>query len=643
MIRRMREQSALFAGFALAFLALVAVTTLASRSAAATSSYRSQVLSDSPRGYWRLGEASGSVAADQTGLNAGSYQNGVLLGRPGAILGDPDTAVHFDGVDDEVSMGDPASGGLDFGTGDFTVEAWVKSTMNGEQVIAAKQTSGPYWQVTVTDDYGGIGRVRAKIFDGSSTRQAVGPAVQVDEGAWHHVVVLFDRDIGITIYVDKTYSKQTLGAMTKSVSNSAPFVIGGKTAGGYYPSFKGQIDDVAVYPGLLSASRIQAHYDAVLAADTTSPLISIRSPAAGASVADTTPTLSGLAGQAVGDSATVQVKVYGGSAATGSPVRTATTIRDVRRAWAAEPQPPLPPGTYTAQAVQSDAAGHVGQSAPVTFTVTSPPPPSVSDPTLVAAGDIADCASSGDEATAALLDGLPGTVATVGDNVYESGTDREFANCYDPTWGRHKARTHPTVGDHEYETSGASGYFKYFGAAAGDPQKGYYSYNLGTWHMVVLNSNCGQIGGCQPGSAQEQWLRSDLAANPAMCTLATVGSPLFSSGSRGNPEMRPLWQALYDYSADLLLTGDDHNYQRFAPQTPTGALSLGAGISEFVVGTGGRSHYAFPAGVPAPNSQLRNDDTFGVLKLGLHPTGYDWQFVPIAGKTFTDWGSRSCH
>ena len=639
--RRMRQRGAHWISLALPLIVLATLAVMAGHSAsAATSTYRSEVLADAPRGYWRLGEASGNVAVDQTSAYPGSYLGGVLLGRPGAISGDSDTAVHLDGLDDKVSMGDPASGGLDFGTGDFTVEAWVKTTVNAEQVIASKQGSGAYWQVTVTDDYGAVGRVRARVSAGS-TQTVTGPAVHVDDGAWHHVVVLFDRDRSITIYVDKVYSKETLVTTKTSVSNSSPFVIGGLGSGSN-PPFKGQLDDVAVYPTLLSASRIQAHYDAVLAADSTAPAVSIGSPASGASVADTTPTVSGFAGLAAGDSATVQAKVYSGSTIAGSPVRTVSTVHDTRRSWAAEIYPALSPGTYTARAEQSDAAGHVGQSAAVTFNVTAPPPPSAGDPTLLAAGDIADCASSGDEATALLLDGQAGTVATTGDNVYENGTDQEFANCYNPTWGRHKARTHPTLGDHEYGTPGASGYFKYFGAAAGDPSKGYYSYNLGTWHMIVLNSNCGQIGGCQPGSAQEQWLRGDLAANPATCTLATSGSPLFDSGNRSNPEMKPLYQALYDYGADVLLTGDDHVYERLAPQTPDAVLSMGAGIGQFTLGTGGRSHYAFPAGVPAPNSQARNDDTFGILKMGLHPTSYDWQFIPIAGKTFTDSGSRSC-
>jgi hypothetical protein len=184
------------------------------------------------------------------------------------------------------------------------------------------------------------------------------------------------------------------------------------------------------------------------------------------------------------------------------------------------------------------------------------------DPILVAVGDIASCSSDGDEATAALLDGLSGTIATLGDHAYRSGTPQEFADCYDPSWGRHKDRTRPAPGNHDYETSGAAGYFDYFGAAAGEPGKGYYSYDLGTWHIVVLNSNCSQVGGCGEGTPQEQWLREDLAAHPATCTLAYWHHPLFSSGTEhgGNESMQPVWQALYDAGADVVLAGHEHNY-----------------------------------------------------------------------------------
>jgi acid phosphatase type 7 len=265
------------------------------------------------------------------------------------------------------------------------------------------------------------------------------------------------------------------------------------------------------------------------------------------------------------------------------------------------------------------------------------------DPVLVGAGDIASCASSGDEATANLLDGIPGTVYTLGDNAYESGTSAEFANCYNPSWGRHMARTRPSVGNHEYLTAGASGYYNYFGAAAGDPSKGYYSYDLGAWHIIALNSMCENVGGCGASSTMVTWLKGDLAANPSSCTLAYWHHPVFSSGSThgNNPKMIPSWDALYAGGADVVLSGHDHDYERFAPQTSSGVADPTRGIREFVVGTGGRSHRAF--GTIRANSEVRNSDTYGVLKLTLHTSSYEWQFVPEAGKTFSDSGSGSCH
>ncbi len=261
--------------------------------------------------------------------------------------------------------------------------------------------------------------------------------------------------------------------------------------------------------------------------------------------------------------------------------------------------------------------------------------PSPDDPVLVGAGDIADCSTQDDEATAALLASIPGTVYTTGDTVYDYGTAAEFANCYEPSWGLVKDRTFPSVGNHEYRTAGAGPYFAYFGAAAGKPGEGYYSYNLGGWHIIVLNSNCAEIGGCQAGSAQEQWLRKDLAANPRLCTLAYWHHPRFNSGKHGNhPAMEDFWQALYDSGVEVVLNGHAHSYERFAPQNPTGAADLVNGIQEFVVGTGGKDHS--PMEVIQPNSEITNANTFGVLKFILHPTSYEWEFVPVAGKTFTD-------
>lgn len=272
-----------------------------------------------------------------------------------------------------------------------------------------------------------------------------------------------------------------------------------------------------------------------------------------------------------------------------------------------------------------------------------PAPGATGDPILVGAGDIADCTDlSGAQATAKLLDTIPGTVFTVGDNVYPDGSMKQFQDCYGPTWGRHKTRTRPAAGNHDFHSGGATPYFEYFGEAAGDPKLGVYSYNLGAWHIVVLNSECLPAGGCGPGSPQEQWLKADLQAHPAACTLAYWHKPLFSSGgSHGNDSStQAFWVDLYAAHAALILTGHDHDYERLAPMDPSGKADPDHGIREFVVGTGGKNHRPF--GIPLSTSELRNDDTFGVLKLTLHANSYDWEFIPEAGKTFRDSGSGSC-
>jgi len=263
---------------------------------------------------------------------------------------------------------------------------------------------------------------------------------------------------------------------------------------------------------------------------------------------------------------------------------------------------------------------------------------------VVGAGDIASCDDlSGAVATAKLIDNIPGTVFAVGDLAYPDGSDEQFANCYGPTWGRFKERTRAAPGNHEYNQDGASGYARYFGTAAGEPSRAYYSYDLGAWHIIVLNSECAAVGGCEAASPQGQWLHQDLAQHPVNCTLAYFHIALFSSGAKhGNdPKMKPLWQALYAAGAEIVINGHDHDYERFAPQDPDGRLDGTHGIRQFVVGTGGKNHRIFAQ--PVANSEVRNADTFGVLKLTLHPNSYDWEFVPEAGKTFRDSGTGACH
>jgi hypothetical protein len=270
------------------------------------------------------------------------------------------------------------------------------------------------------------------------------------------------------------------------------------------------------------------------------------------------------------------------------------------------------------------------------------PEAQAADAVLVGAGDIADCSSSGDAATAALIGSMGGTVFTLGDNAYESGSNKQFGKCYGPTWGKFKGRTRPAIGNHEYETKGADGYFDYFGKAAGPRGKGWYSYNAGSWHVVVLNANCSKVG-CGKGSEQERWLREDLADHPTQCTLAYWHQARFVSDKvHGNhPDLNAFWDALYDNGADLVLSAHAHVYERFAPQTPSGKADPSHGIRQIVVGTGGSSHYRF--GSARPNSQVRNANTFGVLKLTLKSASYDWRFIPTAGRSFKDSGSGSCH
>ena len=231
----------------------------------------------------------------------------------------------------------------------------------------------------------------------------------------------------------------------------------------------------------------------------------------------------------------------------------------------------------------------------------------------------------------------PAVVLTLGDNQYERGQLWAFQAYYEPTWGRVKGITFPSPGNHEYKTPGASGYFTYFGPRAGST-RGYYSFDVGAWHLVSLDSEIDH----SVSSAQVQWLKRDLLRHRNRCTLAYWHRPRWSSGGQGsNRSLTAIWQVLYVYRVDLVLNGHDHDYERFAPQSPSGTVDLAAGIREFVVGTGGRS--LLPWGQVRPNSRVRNNRTFGVLRLALYSNSYAWRFLPEAGKTWTDRGSATCH
>jgi acid phosphatase type 7 len=309
-------------------------------------------------------------------------------------------------------------------------------------------------------------------------------------------------------------------------------------------------------------------------------------------------------------------------------------------------------GNYTVRVTVTNQAGESGDGS-LTVSATAP--------VILAAGDIGDCTRLGDDSTAMLLDTLQGIVVPLGDDVYENGTPDEYTNCYAPTWGRHKARTRPVAGNHDYNcgqhvpglpgcTSPAAGYFGYFGAAAGDPAKGYYTYPLDSWLVIVINTGTDSPVNYAAGSPQEQWLRSVLASNSQQCVLAMWHHPRFSTVKDRVPltsYTEAIWNALYEYGADLVLNGHDHAYQRFAPMRPNGTRDDAHGIRQIAVGTGGgETLYSWADSLPAhQNLEARDNHTHGVLKLTLRSGGYDWKFVPASGgaAAFTDSGSGSCH
>lgn len=284
---------------------------------------------------------------------------------------------------------------------------------------------------------------------------------------------------------------------------------------------------------------------------------------------------------------------------------------------------------------------------------TEPDPPTPASVVVVAAGDLVCGAATPatrpcqHEATAAATAAAdPDAVLLLGDVQYEDASLAEFRQYFAASWGQFKSITYPAPGNHEYQTTGAAGYFDYFngeGAAsgrAGDRDAGYYTVTLGAWRVIALNSNCAEVGGCATGSTQEQWLRAVLAANDRPCTLAFWHHTPFSSSPRApSAVMLPIWQALHAAGVDVVLAAHEHHYERFAPMDASGAADS-TGVRLFVVGTGGRDLHTF--GTAHPASEVREDDTFGVLKLVLRDGSYDWAFIPVEGTDFTDSGSKSC-
>jgi hypothetical protein len=297
--------------------------------------------------------------------------------------------------------------------------------------------------------------------------------------------------------------------------------------------------------------------------------------------------------------------------------------------------------TATAPTATSSTATPPPETTPVTPPVPEPvvavPPPPAPPVFLMGAGDIGECGRLGAQKTAELLDQYDGMVFTAGDNAYMNGTADEYRNCYNPFWGRHRTRTYPSPGNHEYGTSGPAGYFGYYGAVAAPAAPGYYSATLGAWHIIALNSNIP----VDANSAQVAWLRSDLVANSTPCAIAFFHHPLFSSSENGgSARMRDIWRVLNSYGVDVVISGHDHVYERFAPQDADGRLDAVHGIRQFTVGTGGGKLYGFPR--VEPNSEVRGA-AWGIIRLALKATDYAWEFIPVAGESFRDVGTGTCH
>jgi hypothetical protein len=264
--------------------------------------------------------------------------------------------------------------------------------------------------------------------------------------------------------------------------------------------------------------------------------------------------------------------------------------------------------------------------------------------TVAAGGDVA-CpvggASCADAATAGVIARIgPQALLALGDLQYDTGTLADFRSAYARTWGRFRSITLPAVGNHEYGTAGAAGYFTYFGRRAGRRGEGWYARSIGSWRVIALNSNCVEAGGCERGSPQQRWLAAELAAHPARCTVAIWHHPRFSSGRHGDdPRTAALWATLRARRADLVLVGHEHDYERFSPQNSDGRRDV-RGMREFVVGTGGRANYSFTR--TRPNSEVRATDLHGVLELDLRARGYRWSFRAVPGDGFSDAGTARC-
>ncbi len=586
----------------------------------------SQAVSSTPGivSYWRLGEAAGSTACDSVGSNPGGYQPGTTLGATGGLSGDPDTAVRFDGVNGSANV--PAAASLNVGDR-FTIEGWVKRERTGvTETIASKQNNGWLLEFNDTDQL---------TLRKSTVADVVSSTATVTDTSWHQVAATKDG-ASVHLYLDgQDVTGPVLSPQTMA-DNTQPLAIGDSISSSY---LQGTIDELALYDLALTSNQIATHY-------TTATGVSSAAP-----VNTGVPSVSGTARS--GQTLSATAGVWSGS----TPMSFGYQWQ--RCSWSGTGCKNVPgagstyalsgPDVGTTLRVLVTASNSVGSaSAPsaVSAFVAAP-----NDPTVVAVGDIA-CAP-GDtthgcqqQQTATLAASQnANAVLTLGDNQYDSGLLSEFngAGAYGATWGQFGQIVHPAPGNHEYaQSSSAAGYFGYFGSTAGS---GSYAFNLATWHIVSLNSGCGSSG-CrnsamgQTTSAQTTWLRNNLTANTTSCTLAYWHHPRFSSSwNSDSPGVGPLWSALYNAHADIVLGGHDHIYERYGLQSPS-AAATSSGIREFVVGTGGEDLEGM--GTLEPNLQSYDTNDYGVLVLTLHSSSYDWAFRRTNG-TIADSGHTTCH
>jgi hypothetical protein len=647
---------------------------------------------------WGLEEGAGTSAADSilpsstgTLTNGPTWVNGFNYVEP--VPNPGPYSVVFNGTDTSIRV--PDSNTLD--APNFTVEAWVNrssggvATGTGTGGITAYPVISKGRAEAETNDadvnyFLGIdtsGRIAVDFEQANSgaNHPLTGAAV-VPVGEWHHIAATYDGSTWNT-YLDGQPDASLAVGQPANSTNLAPVGIGrafttGLVAAG---AFSGSIDEARVWNVARTPAQIAASFtheitsatpglvarwgmnedsgagvpdsigtnDGTLANGTRGP--GFVAPAPG-NVAPDAPVLVSPGDASTGvstspnlvvtatdpDGGTVGVSFYGRPLASGNFTLIGTDPDVPSGGDATINWPSLGDGqTFEWYASVSD--GEFTTEGPTATFHTA----LGSDPVFVGVGDIASCSTTGDELVAEVMEGLDGPIFTTGDNVYPNGTATDFTNCYDPAWGQFNPRVRPVPGNHDWGTgvtNNLDGYFGYFGAQATDANgQSYYSYDIDSnWHVVNLDSECALVpGGCGAGSAQEQWLAADLAANAGKNMIAIWHKPRFGSGATNLTALQPLVDDLYAAGVDITLAGHDHIYERLAPIDANGNLDATYGMRHFTVGTGGEAHHG--AGTPIAASEALDDNTFGVIKFNLHPTSYEWEFLPIAGQTFADSGS----